>query len=448
LDVRILLPLYGWIDRRNLTRLKDPLEVQLGRQAISCPIWEGRAKDVPVYLIENRDLYHRPYLYGPPGGTYEDNGLRFSLLSQGALAICPALGFWPHVFHVHDWQASLVPVFLNTTASQPNHGRAACVLTIHNLAYQGWFGKDVLACAGLDGRHEEHLGLIINDRVNLLKGGIHHSTLITTVSPTYASEIQTAGYGEGLDGVLRSRRLDLFGVLNGIDEQLWNPATDPHLPRNYTPDDLSGKQYCKAALQQEARLEQRPDVPLIGMVSRLVQQKGIDILISAMDRLLLQDIQIVMLGTGEPELEEYFRTLSKRSSRFRAWVSFDERLAHLIEAGSDLFLMPSRYEPCGLNQMYSQRYGTLPIVRATGGLRDTVQNFDAATGDGSGFVFNDANPVALAEVVKWASDTYRHSTAAFRAAQRQAMLRPHGWNRSAASYEYFYRLAIVRRHGG
>jgi starch synthase len=448
IDVRLLLPRYGWVDPQGLIQHPGPLLVPLHHhQPHGCALMEGSIGDVPVYFLEHNVYYDRPYLYGPPGATYGDNHTRFALLSRAAISVCETLDWWPHVLHANDWQAALVSIYSNTETTPPHHNMAT-ILTIHNLAHQGWITQDAMAEAGMNSSQAHQLGLVSNNSVNILQGGINHSTLLTTVSPTYAEEIQTAAYGEGLDNVLRSRRDDLFGVLNGIDQTIWNPQNDPHLPRGFSADDLSGKAYCKAALQKEAGLALRPDVPLIGMVTRLAAQKGVDLLLAGLDRLLKQDLQLVLLGTGDPTIERALAQRAQASDKLQAWITFDERRAHLIEAGADLFLMPSRWEPCGLNQMYSQRYGTLPIVRGTGGLRDTVANFDAKSGEGTGFVFYDATPNALHDVVLWAIDTYANNRTAFKGMVRRAMDIDHGWARSAATYEYFYRLSVVRRHGG
>lgn len=448
IDVRLLLPRYGWIDPLALRRHPDPLLVPLfAHQPHGCALMEGSIGDVPVYFLEHDVYYDRPYLYGPPGATYGDNHCRYALLSRAALSVCETLDWWPHVLHANDWQAALATVYANTETAPP-HDNIATILTIHNLAHQGWVTQEAMAETGISGSQALQLGLVSNNSVNILQGGINHSTLLTTVSPTYANEIQTAAYGEGLDGVLRTRRDDLFGVLNGIDQATWNPQNDPHLPKGFSADDLSGKAYCKAALQKEAGLALRPEVPLVGLVTRLAAQKGVDLLLAAMDRLLKHDIQFVLLGSGDPDLESALTQRAQNSPKLQAWITFDERRAHLIEAGSDLFLMPSRWEPCGLNQMYSQRYGTLPVVRGTGGLRDTVSNFDPETGEGTGFVFYDATPNALHDALLWAVDVYYNHRTAFKGMIRRAMDIDHGWSRSAATYEYFYRLAVVRRHGG
>lgn len=448
IDVRLLMPRYGSIPRDSLRRHPAPLGVPLGSGERWCALLEGRIGDVPTYFLEHDVFFDRPHLYGPPGSAYPDNGLRFALLSRGALQLCHYLSFWPDVIHANDWQAALLPVYLNTVTRGTRLERVASVLTIHNLAYQGWTSPTDAMELGL-GSDLRLLGLEAYGAINLLKGGIHHATLVTTVSPSYAREIQTPWYGEGLDVVLRSRSADLFGVMNGIDVSVWDPERDPLIPRSYGRQDLSGKAYCKAALQQEAGLAPRPEVPLVGIVTRLSAQKGIDLVVAALDRLLDLDLQLVVLGTGDDWAEDLFRGVqSHRPDRFRAWIAFDERRAHLIEAGADFFLMPSRWEPCGLNQLYSLRYGTIPIVRATGGLHDTGQAFDRETGSGTCFKFYDLGVDALVSAVGEAVDVFRTRRIAIAAMIERGMAEDHSWARAAASYEYFYRLAKVRRLGG
>jgi starch synthase len=467
MDVRVLMPRYGWIPREQLTAHPDPLPVRLAGAEHGCAILEGAlgsgpprgghpvasspaargAPVLPVYFLEHDALYDREGVYGPPGAAYADNCARFALLSRSAIELCYHLDWWPHVIHAHDWPAALVPVYLNVLADPRSPlGSAASVLTIHNLAFQGWFKRSEMATIDLGWELFAHLGLEAYDAINLLKGGIHHASLVTTVSPTYAREIQTPAYGEGLDSVLRSRRADLFGVLNGIDEQTWDPTTDPLLPRRYTREDLSGKRYCKAILQQRAGLDLRPDVPLVGMVTRLSVQKGVDIVAAALLRLLELDIQLVLLGTGAPWAEQYFIEAARQHERrFCAWMLFDEERAHLIEAGADFFLMPSRWEPCGLNQMYSMRYGTIPILRATGGLEDSGESFDSDTGSGNCFKFRDLTPETLVDTVGLAAATFRDSPTIIKAMIQSAMGQDFSWDRAAGTYEYYYRLAAVRQ---
>jgi len=450
IDVRVVMPLYAGIDWNSLEVLEGTVVV---------PVAHGRAyggvrmgtlpgSRVPIYFLDHRGYFDRPFLYGPPQEAYGDNLERFTFLSRGALELCKALAWIPDVIHANDWQTALVPGFLNTVEwAQPLHG-AASIYTIHNLAYQGVFDGGALWLTGLGWEHYkpeefEHFGAL-----NLTKGAIIHSTLLSTVSPTYAREIQTAAFGYGLDGLLAGRGDDLIGLLNGIDAHEWDPGTDPYIAAHYSRLDMGGKAECKAALQREAGLPVRDDVPLFGLVGRLTSQKGIDVLAQALEGLLNLDLQFVLLGTGDPEAEAYLRWLdSVRGDRFRAWLHFDNGRAHRIEAGCDFFVMPSRYEPCGLNQLYSLRYGTLPVVRATGGLADTVNNYDELTGSGTGFIFHDLNPGAIYDTVGWALATWYQRPAHIKAMQELAMAQDFSWEHSAYEYEQLYLRAYERRRG-
>jgi starch synthase len=339
-------------------------------------------------------------------------------------------------------------VYVNTVEwMQPLHA-AATIYSIHNLAYQGVFDGGGIFITGLGREHYnpgelEHFGAL-----NLTKGAIQHSTLLSTVSPTYAREIQTGEYGCGLDGLLGARSGDLVGILNGIDTDEWNPATDKHLPKMFDAKKMAGKAACKAALQKEAGFAVRDDVPLFGVVGRLTSQKGFDVLAHALDRVLGWDVQLILLGTGDPDAERFFAWAdAHRGDRFRAWLKFDNGRAHRIEAGSDFFLMPSRFEPCGLNQMYSLRYGTLPVVRATGGLVDTVQNYNQSTGDGTGFMFQDLNPDALANTIGWAVSTWFDRPDHIAGMRKRAMGQDFSWDRAALAYRDLYLRAFERRRG-
>jgi starch synthase len=450
LDVRVVMPLYAGIDWNALEQLEGTLKV---------PMWWGTAQasvrrgtlprsDVPIYFLEYHRYFDRPHLYGPPGDAYPDNLERFSFLSRGGLELCKAINFWPDVLHANDWQTALAPAYVNTVEwAKPLHGTAT-VLSIHNMAYQGVFDGNAMFITGLGREHYnsaefEHFGAL-----NLMKGGVRHATLLSTVSPTYAREIQTPSYGNGLDGELRGRGGDLIGILNGIDADEWNPRTDGYLPANFSADDLAGKATCKAALQREAGLPVDPRLPLFGVVGRLTSQKGFDILANCLDRVLSWNAQVVLLGTGDREAEHFFwATASRRRDRFRAWIGFDNGLAHRIEAGADFFLMPSRFEPCGLNQMYSLRYGTLPIVRETGGLADTVRGYQQASGEGTGFVFRDLTPDALANTIGWAVNTWFERPAHVDAMRRRAMAEDFSWQHEAEAYERLYLSAYERRRG-
>jgi starch synthase len=448
IDVRVIMPLYAGMPWHELEPLDGSLPVPMYWGTAQSRVRTGRLprSQVPVYFLEYHRYFDRPYIYGPPNNGYADNLERFTFLSRGALEACKALGWIPDVIHANDWQTALVPVYINTFEwAKPLHGTAT-IYSIHNLAYQGVLDPGGLFITGLGREHYhpgefEHFGAM-----NLTKAALFHSTLLSTVSPTYAREIQTGAYGCGLDGILANRSGDLRGILNGIDNSEWDPATDPHIPARFDADNMAGKAKCKAALQEEAGLPVRPEVPIFGLVGRLTVQKGIDVLAHALDRILRWDVQLILLGTGDPEAEAFFaRAQGERGDKFRAWLGFDNGRAHRIEAGGDFFLMPSRFEPCGLNQMYSLRYGTLPIVRATGGLVDTVSNYDESTADGTGFIFNDLRPDSLADTIGWATSTWYDRPKHIEAMRRRAMAQDFSWERAALDYQRLYLDAYARR---
>ncbi len=450
IDVRVVMPLYAGMQWNLLAPLDGIVNVPMwwgnARTAIRLGTLPGSA--VPIYFLEFNRYFDRPYLYGPPGQGYPDNFERFSFLSRAALELVKAVDFLPDVIHCNDWQTALAPVYVNTVEwGKPLHA-CASVYTIHNLAYQGVGDPGALFITGLGREHMnsgefEHFGAM-----NLTKAALRHSTMLSTVSPTYANEIQTGAYGFGLDGVLAARKADLQGILNGIDTDEWSPETDPMIPAHFSVARPAGKAACKAALQKEAGLPVDPKIPLFAVVGRLTEQKGFDVLAHALDRVLGWNVQLVLLGSGDPEAEQFFTALgAQRGDKIRAWIGFDNARAHRIEAGADFFVMPSRFEPCGLNQMYSLRYGTLPIVRATGGLVDTVANYDEATGGGTGFVFQDLTKDALANTIGWAVSTYCDRPQHIAAMRKRAMQQDFSWGRAAAAYEALYREAYQRRRG-
>lgn len=442
-DVRVVMPRHRSAMKFQASQLPAPLFVPLGGRDAFCGVWETGLPEsaARMYMLEHNEYFDRNGIYNDANGDFGDNLQRFTLLSRGALSLCAYLEFWPDIIHTHDWPTALVPIYLNTTERHSRLGSAATVLTIHNLGYQGWFGREEYPITGLPWSEFHGRSLETYGRINLLKGGIYNSTIVSTVSPNYAREIQTQAGGHGLDGALRDRGNDVIGILNGIDDHVWDPATSPHLPAHYSAGDLSGKAICKARLQEEMELPQRADVPVIGIVSRLVHQKGIDIFADALDMILRHDVQVVLLGSGESWAEQLFGNLSRTSDRFRAYIGMNEGLAHRIEAGSDFFVMPSRYEPCGLNQLYSQRYGTLPVVRAVGGLEDTVDHLV------TGFKFQDLSPWALANTVELALHIYWNVPEKYREMQLAGMRKPMSWDHASRQYEALYRMAINRRRG-
>jgi starch synthase len=438
-DVRVVMPRYPMTAKHPATRRPAPMAVPApyGGEAW-CAVWESElGGKVPVYLLEHEQLFHRDGVYGDKHGEFGDNLARYGFLSRGALALCRHLGWTPDVIHVHDWPTAIVPLYLDTVERHGPLGRVATVLSVHNMGYQGWFPRSEAAATGVP--PEAHGALEWNGTINLLKAGLERATAVSTVSPTYAREIQSPEGGAGLDPVLAARGDRVVGILNGVDDVAWDPRRDPHLPATFGPEDLTGKSTCKAALQREVGLPDEPGVPLIGVVSRLAQQKGIDILAAALPGILDLGAQVVVLGSGETWAENFFRSVAASHPRFRAHIGMNEGLAHRIEAGSDLFLMPSRYEPCGLNQLYSQRYGTLPVVRSVGGLADTVEH------DVTGFRFEALDGGALRDTVAWAVHVFRTDRRRFRQMQWQAMTKPMGWGHAARPYEALYRYAIGRR---
>ncbi len=399
-----------------------------------------RLPGTPVrwHVLACDPLFDRDGLYGGPAGPYPDDGERFAVFARAALAAAEATGGPPDIVHAHDWHAALAPVYLRTLfAGRPAFAGTRSVLTIHSAAYQGRFGPDVMRVVGLDISHFNPAELESYGGVSYLKGGAAAADLLTTVSPRHALEIQTPEGGFALDGLFRLRARDLHGILNGIDTRLWDPAKDPFLPAPYDARHPAGKAACKRALQRETGLPGRPEVPLLAFIGRLVYQKGVDLLAAALPDLLRRDIHCVVLGAGDPTGHAFFEDLRRRHpDRFAARLGFDEAFAHRLEAGADLLLMPSRYEPCGLNQMYSHRYGTVPVVRETGGLADTVVDAtDEAvrSGRATGFVFRECHPGAFRQAVDRALETFGDQ-ARWNALVRTGMRQDWSWARSADRY--------------
>jgi len=435
--VAVVSPRYYRIDvqRQKMKALHRAVAVR-GEQTT---LWLKRVDGVDYYFVENDRLFgSRPGLYGDAHGDYADNAERFAYLCRAALAAPAALSFRPRIIHCNDWQTGLVPFLLRQEhARDPMVSRARTVFTIHNLAYQGVFDKRVVPALGLPWDVFRYEAMEFFDRLSFMKAGLTFADALTTVSPTYAREILTPDGGCMLDPVLRHRAHELSGILNGIDAREWDPATDPQLPAHYSAADLSGKARCKEALQQELGLPVRAEVPLIGMVGRLAEQKGLDLVAAALPQVTGAEVQLAVLGTGQPELEAAFSGAARQHpGRVATRIGFDEGLAHRIEAGADMFLMPSRFEPCGLNQLYSLRYGTVPVVRAVGGLVDTVEDYDGAV-HGTGFRFRDYTPGALWFAVRRALDVYRDRRA-WCGLMARGMTQDFSWDRSAAGYEALY----------
>jgi starch synthase len=450
-DTRIVLPRYYAVDRAGLEVLPGPIGVPTGHGQQWAVVYRGSlpASDIPVYFIDHEGFFGRDGLYGSRTETdFGDNPERFSFFSRAVFQLCRKLNWIPDVMHAHDWPSALVPVFLRYLEAHQDFKDTVSVLTIHNLGYQGVYPKQHFESFGLPWELFHGAGLEYHDAINLLKAGISCADRLSTVSPTYSREIQTPEQGCTLDGLLRARSASLVGILNGVDLHEWNPETDAFLPSHYSASDLSGKSACKVALQQEFGLKTDAHKPLIGMVTRLTDQKGIAELFSpgiGCVQTLCQDmdLQFAILGSGEAWCETELRTLTNRLPNLKARIGYSERLAHLIEAGADFFLMPSRYEPCGLNQMYSLRYGTLPIVRRTGGLADTVSNYDQENGNGTGFMFDSLTPRAIYDTVGWSVWAWYNRKDHIHAMQIRAMGREFSWDKSAAEYHALYDDALA-----
>jgi starch synthase len=442
-----------YLPRYRQTKLTDPQTVV---RSITVPfddkyrfcsvVTAGPTTGVKFYFVDYPPYFDRDALYGTTAGDYPDNAERFALFSRAVLEASKVLGV-PHVFHCHDWQSALVPVMLRTLyAEDPAFRDVAAVFTIHNMGYQGLFPSDTLPLLMLPWDLLTISKMEFFGQVNFLKGALVFSDYVTTVSKKYSQEIQTTEYGFGLEGVLRNRAATVTGILNGIDYDEWNPQTDKFIAAKYSPLDLTGKLKCKQDLLQAFGI---PNVdaklPVIGIVSRFAAQKGFDLIAQVMDRLAREEMIMVVLGSGDKLYEEMFQRLNKQfPSKIAAKVAFDNAIAHKIEAGADMFLMPSRYEPCGLNQMYSLKYGTVPIVRATGGLDDTIEPWDARTGKGTGFKFSDYNGEALLLCVKQALRAYQDPSS-WQTLMRNGMTRDFSWGASAREYGKVYERARQAR---
>jgi starch synthase len=404
---------------------------------------------ITTYFIGEDHFFDRGGLYGDTEGDYPDNASRFSFFCRALLSAVERLHLPIDLFHLHDWQTALVPLYLRHCPDfAPSLTNLPSLLTIHNLAYQGLFPPSEMRVTGIPGDLFNMEGVEFFGDVNLLKGGILYADAVSTVSPRYSREIQTAEHGAGLDGVLRSRADRLHGIINGADYEVWNPGADAYLPARYSRAELSGKEVCKSALLRRYGLSPDPGPPVMATVSRLVDQKGFDLITAAMPELLDLGFRYILLGTGEAKYVTAFSALAARHpERVGIKIAYDESLAHLIEGGADFFLMPSRFEPCGLNQIYSLRYGTLPIVRATGGLDDTVTSYDSLTGRGNGFKFDEYSPEALIGAAREARDLYRHPEHRA-AAVRNAMACDYSWDSSAGRYLDLYGQLIASRKSG
>ena len=449
-DVTVITPRYRGIADGPIV---DRLSLEVAGHRFSANLIEARLDGAwpaeadgrrrpRVLLLDCPELYDRAGIYYDSRGDYADNAVRFAFLSAAAIDWLAEKDDPYDIIHSHDWQGGLAAVYARRLrASSGARKHPSTVFTIHNLAYQGIFDKTWVPRLGLTWQDFTIDGFEFFDRLSFMKAGINFSDAITTVSRTYAEEIQRPEYGNGLDGVVQSRRDALVGILNGIDPDEWNPLTDPHLPAPFDADSLEGKAAAKRALLETFGFTITDDLlarPVIGMVSRMVDQKGLDLIAATAGELATLDATFVIVGTGEPRYQDMWRNLSRRwPERVRVFVGFDERRAHLVEGGADIFLMPSRFEPCGLNQMYSLRYGTVPVVRAVGGLVDTVRPFNPKNGQGTGFLFAEYHPAALMQALGAALATYPNKKA-WRRLQKNGMRADFSWDRSAGEYVKMY----------
>lgn len=446
-DVRIIMPRYYRIDRNKLEHIPGPMGVHPGYQEIWTGVYTTKlpGSTIPVYFIDHEHSFGRDGIYGIPGETdFNDNPQRFSLLGHAAFQLCRKIQWYPDIMHCHDWAAALPAILLKCTHRQGEFARTASVFTIHNIGYQGVYGKHLYPYTGLGWDQFYSAGFEDWDRMNFLKAALVCADKLTTVSPTYAKEIQRPEYGFRMDGILRYRSADLFGILNGVDTTIWNPETDSYIPQKYSIKTLDKKKRNKAELQKRMGLKIDPDVPVFGIITRLADQKGVSELFgpaygSAFKMCSDIHMQMVVLGSGEKWCEDELVSLNRSLPNFSAYIGYDEGLSHLIEAGSDFFLMPSRYEPCGLNQMYSLLYGTLPVVRKTGGLADTVENYDEKTGEGTGFVLENLTPQSIYDTVGWASYAWYNKREHIQKMQERGMKQQFGWEVSAKKYEDVYK---------
>jgi starch synthase len=450
LEVDVFMPKY-----RSITPEKYPIrdtglkiEVTLNAKPVQAGLWSlVDDRGVRFLFLDCDDYFNRENLYGTAEGDYEDNAERFVFLSRAAIELALANNVHYDVFHSHDWQGSLTPVYLRTLyAGEPTLDGSAAVMTIHNLGYQGIFWHLDMPLVGVGWEFFTPKHMEFHGKLNFLKSGIVFADLVNTVSPGYRNEILTSEYGFGLEGVLQEKGERLSGIINGVDYKIWNPEVDDLVAAKFGPDDLSGKLICKADLQRHAGLPVRPETPILGMVSRLSSQKGVDILAALLPSLMLREVQVALLGTGESRLQNMFQEFAEiYPDRIAVFLDYDYQLAHRIFAGSDILVVPSRYEPCGLTQLYALSYGTVPVVRMTGGLIDTVEEYDPETDAGTGFRFAAAEPAALETAINNALALYNEDKDSWSRLMIRGMKSDFSWRRSAQEYLRLYERALADR---
>ena len=442
-DVRVVMPRYKQIDpeRFHLTTVLSQVSIPMGTYSVQVSVCQGMIGDgVPVYMIDAPRYFERENIYG-----YTDDGDRFILFCRAALEVMRVLNWSPDIVHCNDWHTGIVPNWMHTVyKDDPFFAHTATVYTIHNLAYQGIFGYRILEVAGVAANGFVYPQITeLADVVDIMGRGIFFADAITTVSERYAQEILTPAFGERLDHMLRARRDRLFGILNGIDYQEFDPATDHYIEADFDIDTLDARAKDKAALQEQAHLPVQSDTPLLGMVSRLSDQKGFDLLSQVIEPLLRHGIQFVLLGIGDQHYHELFQKLAAAYPRqVSIFLTFNTEIAQHIYAGSDMFLMPSRFEPCGLSQLIAMRYGSVPVVRSVGGLADTVHEYDPKTGEGNGFTFGNYDHWELFAAIVRALEVYRFKDI-WRMLQQRGMMADHSWRASAIRYVEVYRNALA-----
>ena len=442
-DVRVILPKYGTISETYKQKMKKIKEftVSVGWRNQYCGIEELTHQGITYYFVDNEYYFKREGLYG-----YFDDGERFAFLNRAILEAIAELDFYPDVLHCHDWHTAMIPYLLRTEYfKRKGYGLIKSVFTIHNLQFQGIFPKEILGdLLGLDYQSFQSGHLEFFGNVNFMKGGLVAADKITTVSPTYKEEIKSPAFGEKLDGLLRARDEDLIGILNGIDEEFYNPVIDPLIYQNYKVNTYSKKAVNKKEVQKQFGLPQSASTPLLVMITRLTKQKGLDLVRCVLREILQEDVQVVVLGTGDYEYEEYLRQAARiYPDKFKVYTGFSEEMAHKLYAGADLFLMPSQFEPCGLGQMIAMRYGAIPIVRETGGLNDTVKSFNEFTGKGNGFSFQNFNAHDMLYTIQRALSFYQDKPV-WESIVKQAMEKDHSWAQSAFSYSQLYAELVSR----
>ncbi len=445
-EVCVAMPKYGTIDaaKWNFSGEIMAFDVTLGNDSKTAIIRKGNLPDsnVTIYFIQNDEYFNRKELYGESGQDYEDNAQRFAFFSMAVLTMLKNLNWQPDIIQCNDWQTALIPTYLKTVLNADDFfNKIKTLYTIHNLAYQGSFSKYKIFVIGLNWDYFNSNSVEFYDNINFMKAGLIYSDKLSTVSEGYSQEIQTSEFGCGLEGVLKFRRNDLYGIINGIDYNVWNPETDEYIIKNFSVKNTTGKTACKKDLQKICNLPVGAAVPLIGIISRLADQKGFDLIAEVIDQIMALDLQIVLLGTGDPKYHSLFNEIgAKYPKKIGVNLKFDNKLAHQIEAGSDMFLMPSRYEPCGLNQLYSLKYGTVPIVRNTGGLADSIVDYTPAAnkkGDATGFKFHNYKSDELLEVIKRALAAYKAKPQWYKL-RKNCMLKDFSWNASAKKYESLF----------